>query len=158
MSPSGRGSETGVVTAVIAASDRKKRSNLPLQTPVIVGLIDAQFNFPATLPIIYVVGNCMSAGLRRSPRQPFQGRVRVAWEDDKRQMLICIGKVVDISLEGMQVAVPEPLPLRSMVQFQLLEHHFEGTANVRSCYRNGMLYRAGMQFCGGLQWKQPQAC
>lgn len=95
--------------------------------------------------------------MRRHSRYPQNGKVRVSWEGSQRQQNSCVAKIVDISIQGMQISCPEEVPARAIIQFQFLDKFFKGSASVRSCTRHGLSYRVGMEFCGGLQWTAPSA-
>ncbi len=95
--------------------------------------------------------------MRRHPRYPLNGKVRVSWEGANRQQNVCVAKVTDVSKEGMQLACSEPIAPQTIIQFQFVDKFFEGSASVRSCSRHGINHRIGLEFCGGLQWPTPPA-
>lgn len=97
----------------------------------------------------------MSLRMRRFARYPLNGKVRVCWENERRENIACTGKIVDVSLAGMQIAIPYPIAPQSIIQFQFFDGFFEGSASARSCLRKGVNYQIGLEFCGGLRWTQP---
>src|ERR1700687_1813432 len=97
----------------------------------------------------------MPSGLRRSPRFPYDGKVRLVWDNTRQETLASVARVVDVSVDGMQLASPHPLPVRQIIQFQLQGTYFEGSASVRNCFRTGVLFRIGVEFGGGLKFKVP---
>src|SRR5258708_7284659 len=97
----------------------------------------------------------MSLRLRRFTRFPLESKARLSWDSPQGETIVCVGQVMDVSLEGMQVTSPYAIPLRTILRFHFQVNGFEGSASVRSCVLSGVRYRIGVEFCGGLKFKAP---
>ncbi|MEZ5353593.1 MAG: PilZ domain-containing protein [Bryobacteraceae bacterium] len=105
----------------------------------------------------------MGIGLRRHQRKETDRKVRLMWTGEGGQSLYARARCVDISQSGMRVDCPEPIPVRTFVNFQIDGTKFEGSASVRSCGRQGLRHLLGLEFGSGLKWdperyQQPPAC
>lgn len=91
--------------------------------------------------------------LRRHPREPINGRVRISWvpAGGITQYVMC--HAMDISESGMRINCAEVLPVGQFVHFQLEPVGFRGPASVRSCTRNAVRNDIGLEFCNGVRWK-----
>lgn len=90
---------------------------------------------------------------RNHPRKGFGALVRILWEDTSGQRRSCVARCLDISERGLRGEVADPLPTRILVKIQAPEHGLLGMASVRHCRPRGMKWTIGLEFCGGLRWK-----
>jgi hypothetical protein len=91
--------------------------------------------------------------LRRHDREQIDRAVQVEWPGDTGIVCFARCRCIDISQSGMRLNSPEPMPVRTSVNFQIEGTAFNGCAWVRSCVRSGLRYLIGMEFGGGLRWK-----
>jgi len=101
----------------------------------------------------------MSLGnrLRRHPREPLAGRVRISWAPPggQTQYVVCMG--LDISESGLRISSKEALPVGQYVHLQIDELGLRGPASVRSCSRTSIRHEIGLEFSNGLKWKKLEA-
>ena len=92
--------------------------------------------------------------LRRHPRQPLVGRVRVSWAPNGgiTQYVLC--NALDISESGLRINSSEALPVGQYVHIQIDTLGLRGPASVRSCTRNSVKNEIGLEFSNGLKWKK----
>ena len=92
----------------------------------------------------------MGKDQRRHERLPFRGRIRISWQDDGVGRMI-IGVCDDASRGGLRIVSPTRIDLRSYVQLEGLDFKLFGSACVRNCHREGMGYKLGLEFSGGIK-------
>jgi hypothetical protein len=92
---------------------------------------------------------------RRAPRVPLDTRVRLCWTNENGDTCVTYGRSVDISEVGLCVRTEVAVPPRSYVSFRLETGNFEGSASVRHVRRAGLKHVIGLDFCGGLRWRNP---
>ena len=92
--------------------------------------------------------------LRRHPREPIAGRVRLSWSPPGgiTQYVVC--NAVDISESGLRVESAEALPVGQYVHVQVDTAGLRGNASVRSCARNSIRHEIGLEFSSGVRWKK----
>lgn len=90
---------------------------------------------------------------RKQPRKGFGAPVRIFWQDATGQRRSCVARCLDISETGLRGEVTDPLPTRILVKIQAPEYGLLGMASVRHCRARGMKWTIGLEFCGGLRWK-----
>ena len=88
----------------------------------------------------------MSGELRRYKRYPHAGKMRAGWEDAHGRAKFATAKCWDISEWGVKLALPEPVPLQSVIQMQSERFDFSGAGVVRHCVRFGASYLIGIEF------------
>lgn len=96
--------------------------------------------------------------LRRYERAPLKDRIRISWEDERRAARReGHGRCTDISERGLGFLADEPMPIRSYVSFRVEKIGFAGSGSVRYVGHKGLKYHIGLEFAGGLRWKDPEA-
>ena len=90
-------------------------------------------------------------GLRRQPRELFDARIRVSWTDEHGDISYAIGRCIDIAQTGVRVESRDPIPPRTMVNFQIESPFFGGSSVVRWCNRSRVRYQMGLAF-SGVKW------
>jgi hypothetical protein len=91
--------------------------------------------------------------LRRHPRGPSQGVLKVAWTDGRGNFRRATGKCLDISVSGVRLELSEPVEARTLVHVESAALQIFGTASVRYCERFRLKYLVGLEFSGGLQYR-----
>jgi hypothetical protein len=92
---------------------------------------------------------------RRAPRIQVDSRVRLCWTNEKGDTCVTYGRSVDISEVGLSVRTDMAVPPRSYVSFRFESVNFEGSASVRHVKKAGLKHVIGLDFCGGLRWRDP---
>ena len=92
---------------------------------------------------------------RREDRSAAPAVIRVMWVDKLGRERFASVQSYDISASGMRLSLPEAVEARSFVRLQCAELGIHGTASVRHCEHQGGKYLVGLEFLGGLKWKQP---
>jgi hypothetical protein len=93
-------------------------------------------------------------GVRRHERIPTTATVLVTWQDTAGNDKFASVRAFEVSEAGLRLILPEPLRLQSWVSLQAPKLGLHGRASVRHCRRQGAKYIIGLQFVGGLHWKQ----
>jgi PilZ domain len=93
-------------------------------------------------------------GTRRDRRKPGRGRVQLEWPDSIRGRQVVSARIIDISENGMKVALPNAIAPGTYVQIKCKEYALSGMAGVKHCSREKMGYNAGLEF-SGFQWRAP---
>ena len=92
----------------------------------------------------------MSRDERRHDRLPFKGKIRLNWQEEGiRRTVIAVCE--DASRSGMKIASPTRIELRSFVQLEGMDFKLFGPACVRHCDRQGIGYKLGLEFAGGVK-------
>jgi hypothetical protein len=97
----------------------------------------------------------MPHDLRRHMRSGAAAKVVLSWADSIGVAHVVRGTCLNISETGMRIEAPDPMKPREYVTFRVDELQFKGWASVRYCRRDGMRYRIGLEFSGGLQYDPP---
>lgn len=92
----------------------------------------------------------MGRDQRQHERLPFKGRIRISWQDEGIKRMI-IGVCDDASRTGVRVTAPTRIPDRCFVQLEGLDFKLFGPACVRNCDRQGMWFKLGLEFAGGIK-------
>ncbi len=92
---------------------------------------------------------------RRFGRVPAEGRLQILWEDAQGHPRMSMGRLVNVSVEGVQVLVDEKIPARTYVHCSDAKLGIRGRASVRYCEYSKGKYRIGLEFSGGSGWKEP---
>jgi hypothetical protein len=88
--------------------------------------------------------------IRRHPRIPFFGRVRISWVDSQGCSRYMMGKCLDVSEEGIRVEVPEPIPARTNVMIRAEQINLTSPAVVKHVERQGLSYFLGLELSQAL--------
>jgi hypothetical protein len=92
--------------------------------------------------------------LRRHAREEASSPIQLVWKDRNGADRYVNGRSLNVSPSGMRIEIPEPIDKGTYVTMQCAALGLHGTASVRCCTRKGMKYVVGLEFSGGLQWKQ----
>ena len=94
---------------------------------------------------------------RRYTRHDASGLLRILWEDGEGSERVSNGRIINISVEGIQVLVDDKIPVRSYVSCNDSKLGIRGRGSVRYCnFRKGK-YQIGIEFAGGSGWREPAA-
>jgi len=94
---------------------------------------------------------------RRHPRHDAAGLLRILWEDGGGRERISNGRLVNVSVEGIQLLVDEQIPIRSYVSCNDIKLGIRGRGSVRYCVFSKGKYRIGIEFSGGTGFREPIA-
>jgi hypothetical protein len=82
---------------------------------------------------------------RRHQRIPFDGSVRLAWEDEQGQIRYASGKCIDVSEVGLRIEVSEPVPLQTYVTLRADRINVSGMAVVKHVGRRSTRFILGLE-------------
>lgn len=85
---------------------------------------------------------------RKFGRHDFASKVSLSWLDEKGIPRQQIGRTCDLSEGGFSVKIERPFRIRGIVQFQIENLQFKGSACVRWCTSYKLSYLAGLEFVG----------
>lgn len=88
----------------------------------------------------------MAKDIRRHPRVPFPGGIRLSWQDPTGNMSFALGRCIDLSASGMRLELPVAIPVRSYVTMKTDQGGIATNASVRHCARAGGKYIVGIEF------------
>lgn len=91
--------------------------------------------------------------IRKSARVPWTTKLTVNWTGRSGNQDWSAAESVDLSRDGMRFRLKTPLEVRSLITLRCLRPNLQGSASVRSCIRQNMMYVVGVEFTGGLQCK-----
>jgi hypothetical protein len=89
--------------------------------------------------------------LRRYPRFPYSGSIRIAWDDPAGYRKTVKAELLDLSEGGMRLSVPEAIPIGAYVFIDYPKLGISASASVRYCRRGVMKYAIGVEFTGGFR-------
>jgi hypothetical protein len=93
--------------------------------------------------------------LRKHPRYPLSGTVRILWEDSEARQVVTRARLVDVSVSGVQLMVENPIPIRTLIYCNEPALSIAGRGSVRYCQFSKGKYRIGIDFAGGTGWPEP---
>lgn len=85
--------------------------------------------------------------MRRSRREPMEGRIIVAWTDERGRLWETRGRLRDVSGQGVGAEVRDPIPRGALVSLHVRPAGWRRTGIVRHCSRTGTRYRLGIEGC-----------
>ena len=94
----------------------------------------------------------LKKNLRRHPRVPFPGPLRISWEDERGTSKYAQGRCLDVSEGGLgiEIEVFEPIPVRSRVSLRADRINFHGSGVVKHIARRGGKYILGLELSQAL--------
>ena len=90
---------------------------------------------------------------RRHGRIPYDGPVRLSWEDEHGHVLYAQGKCMDVSEGGLRIEVQEWVPVRTYVTLRADRIDVSGTAVVKHVRRRGTRFVVGLAISQQLRLK-----
>jgi c-di-GMP-related signal transduction protein len=94
---------------------------------------------------------------RRHVRQPATGELRLAWQDPAGCERAIPARLVNASVEGLQLRISERIPVASYVSCNDPKLGISGRGRVRYCNYVKGKYLIGVEFRGGTGWREPSA-
>lgn len=94
---------------------------------------------------------------RRTPRVGLGSAVGISWQDGHGRFRATQARGIDISENGLQVELTEPIELRTAIHLQAEKYRLAASGAVRHCERWGPRYRVGLEFTAGFRWKPEPA-
>lgn len=88
--------------------------------------------------------------IRRHQRVPYAGPVRVSWQAADGLPCYVQGKCLDVSDSGLRIALLQPVPLRTIVSFNVEPLKVSGSASVRHVSRRGTRFVVGLELNANL--------
>jgi len=82
--------------------------------------------------------------IRRHPRVPYLGRVRISWEDTHGTPKYALASCLNISEGGVSIETPEPIPVYTNVSLRADQVNLAGSAAVKHIARRGSKYILGL--------------
>lgn len=90
---------------------------------------------------------------RRAERGVKPGKVSLSWSLEGRERVSQV-ELVDLSSTGMRLKLKDALPVGLAIRFRVDGIALHGSAVVRHCTQKRLMYLVGVEFLGGLVWKQ----
>jgi hypothetical protein len=91
---------------------------------------------------------------RKKERSPVECNLIVFWMESNGMDHWAKAKSVDFSESGLSILVSSRIEPRTLVRIKSDDQpDLAGTASVRSCVRNGLNYRIGLEYPGGAKLK-----
>lgn len=95
--------------------------------------------------------------VRRQVRYSATGELRLRWQEPSGRERVVPATIVNVSAEGVQLRISEPIPARSSVRCDDPKLRISGRGAVRYCNFVKGKYLIGVEFRGGTGWRGPSA-
>lgn len=92
---------------------------------------------------------------RAKNRYPMAGTLQIQWDDGSGRPRSSTAKLQDISVTGMQLCLPDKVPVRSVVVCRDVKLQIGGRGIVRYCNFVKGKYVIGIDFANGTGWQEP---
>lgn len=102
-------------------------------------------------------GGTRTHDARKRVRHAVKGNIRFLCLDEDGGERIMMAKLVNASVQGLQVEVPVPIPVRTRVHCNDLPLGISGRGTVRYCKPGRGKYLVGLEFPDGTGWREPFA-
>lgn len=93
---------------------------------------------------------------RRHERQPLAGKVKLHWKTAEGLSYSATGKVLDVSKGGVRLKVDRRLEPDTLVHLESGDLRATGMVRVRHVKPAGLQWEVGLEFTGGLEWRQQE--
>jgi hypothetical protein len=104
---------------------------------------------------MYGTGREGKSERRRQPRSQEKAIIRILWQDPFGPEQMASAKLVDVSPNGICLAVDRKIPIGSFVLCNELKLKLSGRGSVRYCVLRKAHYHIGVEFSAGTGW-QPE--
>jgi EAL and modified HD-GYP domain-containing signal transduction protein len=94
---------------------------------------------------------------RRHVRHSATGELRLLWEDRAGGEAVIQARLMNASVEGLQLLIPDKIPISSSVSCHDTKLGISGRGRVRYCNYVKGKYLIGVEFRGGTGWREPSA-
>lgn len=88
--------------------------------------------------------------LRQHERHKLRGKIQLSWTTANGKVSVVTGNCLDVSVYGMLIESPSPIPDGTKVTGILQGTDISGQAVVRHCRQYGPWFRIGLKFVGAL--------
>lgn len=88
--------------------------------------------------------------LRKHERHRLRGQIGLSWATSGNKISALTGNCLDVSVYGMLIEVPAPIPIGTIVSAMLPASGTRGDAVVLHCRQYGPWFRIGLKFSGAL--------
>jgi len=95
--------------------------------------------------------------VRRQVRYSASGELRLRWQERSGRERVVAATIMNVSAEGLQLRISEPISARSLVSCDDPKLHISGRGTVRYCHFIKGEYLIGVEFRGGTGWPGPAA-
>jgi hypothetical protein len=92
------------------------------------------------------------ADRRREPRDPLSGSLSILCTDQEGRETVMHAQLLDISVSGARLSIPQRIPTHSVVTFYYLKFGIGGRGTVRFCRSGRKGYEVGLEFPNGTGW------
>lgn len=99
----------------------------------------------------------MSDRLRRHPRTPHAGPVKISWQDSSGADRWARGKCVDVSEGGLRIELLDEIPINTRVILSAESLHISGSAVVKNASRKGLKLLIGLELAQKTPLSRPGA-
>ncbi len=90
---------------------------------------------------------------RKEPRDEVNASLGILCTDSEGRETRFQARLVDISVKGARMSVPQRLPKNTTVYFYCQRFGIGGRGSVRYCEQRKQAYEIGLEFPGGTGWK-----
>jgi len=97
--------------------------------------------------------NTIRSERRRQPREEVDAFLGILCTDGEGHGTQLQARLVDISLKGAKMRVPQRLPRNTVVYFYCQKFGIGGRGSVRYCDQRRQGYEIGLEFPSGTGWK-----
>jgi hypothetical protein len=80
-------------------------------------------------------------------------RVSISWDDKHGQAKFASARALNVSENGISLRLNEPLDVRSLLTLRSEGLKLAGSATVRYCIRRNGWHYVGLEFSGGMKYK-----
>jgi len=91
---------------------------------------------------------------RRHERHPLPGKVRLNWKTSEGFSFSATARCLDISQSGIRLELERQIATGTLVNLESPDFRIAGVAAVRHCRPKGLRFILGLEFSGGLTFRQ----
>lgn len=95
------------------------------------------------------------ANSRRKVRHGAQGAMQILWEDSAGREKMTMAQLMNVSMSGLQMQLPERIPLQTAVSCSAPKIGVSGRGVVRYCNPSKGKFLIGLEFTNGTGWRDP---
>ena len=92
---------------------------------------------------------------RRKVRHGAQGPMQILWEDGAGREKITMAQLLNVSMSGLQMQLPERIPVQTAVSCSAPKMGVSGRGVVRYCNPCKGKFLIGLEFTNGTGWREP---
>ena len=95
------------------------------------------------------------ANSRGKVRHGAQGPMQILWEDDAGREKMTMAHLLNVSMSGLQMQLPERIPVQTAVSCSAPKMGVSGRGVVRYCNPSKGKFLIGLEFTNGSGWREP---